>query len=213
MNKPVSNASTSTMQAVDAYISSAADFAQPILRYLREAVHEAAPGVVEEMKWSRPFFVYQGVILANMSAFKQHCTFGLWGAEAEQTLRADGVAASGSMGSLGRIVSLHDLPPRKKLVACIRGASKAIDKRERTKAWSRPRVAKPEAEIPLDLAAALQRNKAALKVFEAKGAGWRREYCVWIADAKRPETRAKRVATAIDWIAEGKGRNWKYESV
>jgi hypothetical protein len=197
-----------THQAVDDYINSTAAFAQPILRYLREVVHEAAPGVVEAIKWSRPFFVYKGVILGNISAFKQHCRFGLWGA----AITSENPAETGGKGSLGNITGIGDLPPRRKLISSVRAAAKAIDEGERTRAWSRPKVARPEVEIPAELAAALQKNKPAAKIFASKGPGYRREYCEWIADAKRPETRLKRVATSVEWIAEGKNRNWKYES-
>jgi uncharacterized protein YdeI (YjbR/CyaY-like superfamily) len=188
--------------AVDSYIAEAAGFAQPILKSLREAVHEGAPGVVEEMKWSRPFFVFKGVILANLSAFKEHCSFGLWG---------HGKLPAEPSGFPKRITSVAELPLKKELVASIREAADAIAAGERTKAWSRPKKVGAEPEVPDELAAALKKNKAAEKVFHTKGAGWRREYCDWIADAKRLETRDKRVATALDWIAEGKGRNWKYE--
>lgn len=198
--------------AVDAYINKAAEFAQPILEHLREVMHAGAPGVVEEIKWSMPFFVYKGVILGNMAAFKAHCSFGLWGAGAVKVLRGDGVAQGGSMGSFGKLASIKDLPSRAKLVAYVKVAKKAIDDGERTKAWSRPKVAKAEAEVPEALAAALKKNKAAGKKFESMSAGFRREYCQWIAEAKREETREKRVATAVEWIAEGKSRNWKYES-
>ena len=183
---------------VDAYIAKAAPFAQPILCHLREVVHEGAPGVVEQMKWSRPFFVCAG---AN----------GLWGAEIAQRLRADGVASSEGMGTFGKITSLDDLPSRSKMVSYVKEAAKQIATGERTKAWTRPRVAKAEPEIPAELAEALSKNKAAAKLFAAKGPGCRREYCAWIAGAKREETRAKRVAQAVTWIAEGKLLNWKYE--
>lgn len=200
---------------VDAYIAKAAPFAQPILRHLREVVHEGAPSVVEQMKWSRPFFVYPGaggeVILGNISAFKQHCSFGLWGTEIAQRLRADGVASSDGMGTFGKIASLDDLPPRDRLVSYVKQAAKHIATGERSKAYSRPRVAKPEAEVPPELADALAKNKAAAKAFAAQGPGCRREYCTWIAGAKREETRARRVAQTVEWIAEGKGLNWKYE--
>ena len=88
--------------AVDAYINKAAEFAKPILEYLREVVHTGAPGVVEEMKWSRPFFVYEGVILGNISAFKAHCSFGLWGTEVGEVLQKDGAAQDGKWGRLER---------------------------------------------------------------------------------------------------------------
>ncbi len=198
--------------AVDAYIHKAAEFAQPVLEYVREVVHAGAPGVEEAMKWSMPFFVYKGVILGNMAGFKAHCSFGLWGPEVVGTLREDGVAQGGNMGSFGKITSVKDLPSRAKLVGYVKLAAKTIDDGARTKAWSRPKVAKAEMEVPEALTAALKKNKAAGKKFEAMTPGCRREYCQWIADAKREETRAKRLETAVEWIAEGKSRNWKYES-
>lgn len=200
--------------AVDAYIAKSAAFAQPILTHLRETVHKAVPGVTETIKWSHPFFLLNGVILGNMAAFKEHCSFGLWGTEVMKELRADGVAEGGSMGSFGRITSVKDLPAKKELSAYLVAAAKPIADGTRTTAWSRPRpkVAKPEATVPEALAGALKKNKSAAKQFEAMSPSCRREYCDWIADAKREETRDKRVAQAIEWIAEGKSRNWKYET-
>ena len=198
--------------AVDAYIAKSAPFAQPILIHLREVVHEGAPDIEEAMKWSRPFFIYRGVILGNISAFKEHCSFGLWGTEIAEILRAEGIASSEGMGTFGRVTSLKDLPPRKKLVSYVKQAAKMIDEGVRTKSLSmRPRVAKLPVEVPEALTAALKRNKAAAKKFEAMSPSCRREYSEWIADAKREETRDKRIATALEWIAEGKSRNWKYE--
>jgi uncharacterized protein YdeI (YjbR/CyaY-like superfamily) len=199
--------------AVDAYIAKSAPFAQPILTHLRETVHKAVPDATEAIKWSHPFFLLNGVILANMAAFKAHCSFGLWGTEVTKELRADGVAEGGSMGSFGRITSVKDLPPKKELTAYIVAGAKPIADGTRTTAWSRPKakVAKPEATVPDALAAALKKNKAAAKQFEAMSPSCRREYCDWISGAKREETQDKRVAQAIEWIAEGKSRNWKYE--
>jgi hypothetical protein len=201
--------------AVDAYIGKAAPFAQPILEYLRDVVHEGAPGAKEAIKWSMPFFVYEGtegdVILGNMAAFKAHCSFGLWGSNLVDKLKSDGVESIDGMGSFGKFASIEELPPRKKLVGYVKEAAKKIAVGERTKAWSRPKVARPETEVPEALAKALKKNKAAAKVFEAKGPGYRREYCVWISDAKAEATREKRVEQALEWIADGKTRNWKYE--
>ena len=200
------------LPAVDAYIAKSAPFAQPILIYLREAVHEGAPDVEEAIKWSRPFFMYRGVILGNISAFKEHCSFGLWGTEIAEILIADGIASGEGMGTFGRITSVKDLPPRKKLVSYIKQAAKMIHEGVRTKSLSmRPKVAKPPVEVPEALTAALKKNKAAAKKFEAMSPSCRREYSQWIAEAKREVTRDSRIATALGWIAEGKSRNWKYE--
>jgi uncharacterized protein YdeI (YjbR/CyaY-like superfamily) len=198
---------------VDAYIAKAAPFAQPILLHLRELIHAAAPGVAEEIKWSRPFFVYNGVILGNLSAFKAHCSFGLWGQETAQQLRADGVASAEGMGTFGKITSLRDLPGDKQLRAYIQDAASRIVTGERTRSITRPpvRVAKAEPVVPAELAAALKAGNAADR-FAAMPPGCRREYCDWIAQAKREETRLKRAATAAEWIAASKGRNWRYET-
>jgi hypothetical protein len=200
------------LPAVDAYIAKAQPFAQPILAFLREAIHRAVPEAQEQIKWSRPFFLYRGIILGNMSAFKEHCSFGLWGGEMAETLRHAGLSAKEGMGSFGRITSVGDLPPAAELESYIFHAANLIDKGTRTK--SIHRVAKPgrgEPAIPEALALALKTNKAAAAKFAQFSPSCRREYAEWIEGAKREDTRAKRVATALEWIAEGKGRNWKYE--
>jgi uncharacterized protein YdeI (YjbR/CyaY-like superfamily) len=208
----MANAATETSLQVDEYIVRAAPFAQPILVHLREIMHEGVPGVEETIKWSRPFFVYRGVILGNISAFREHCSLGLWGSEIASSLRADGIASNEGMGSFGRITSVEDLPARKKLISYVKHAAKMIDEGVRTKSLPpRAKVAKPTAEVPEALAMALINNKIAAKKFETMSPSGRREYCEWIADAKREETRANRVVTAIEWIAAGKSRNWKYE--
>src|SRR5579875_3017385 len=113
--------------AVDAYIAHAKPFAQPILNHLRETIHRVVPEVEEAMKWSRPFFVYKGVILGNISAFKEHCSLGLWGTEMAETLRQGGVPSKDGMGSFGRITSLMDLPPVSELEGYLRRAAELID--------------------------------------------------------------------------------------
>lgn len=201
---------------VDAYIANSAEFARPILQHLRDLVHKGCPNVQEEMKWSRPFFLYRDVILCNVSAFKQHCSFGFWGAEIGKTLQAGGMLQDGGMGSLGRITGLKDLPSDKKLLDYIRQAARFIDegKGENRIVVAR-RIAKPvkpPLEVPLEFTTALSKNKAATKVFDAFSPSCKREYVEWIAEARRPETRDRRIAQAIDWIADGKQRNWKYQN-
>jgi len=200
---------------VDDYLAKSAAFAQPILRHLRELVHKACPDVVEEMKWSRPFFEHGGTILCNISAFKAHCSFGFWGAEMGKVLRADGVVQEGGMGSLGKITSVKDLPSDKVMLGYLRQAAKLIDegKGETVMAVNRRvvKAPKPPVEVPAEFTAALKKSKAASKAFEAFSPSCKREYAEWIADAKRAETREKRIAQAVEWIGEGKQRNWKYQ--
>jgi uncharacterized protein YdeI (YjbR/CyaY-like superfamily) len=198
---------------VDAYIEKAAPFAQAVLAHLRKLIHQACPRVTEAMKWGMPFFLQQDVILCHMAAFKQHCAFGFWGPEMKKVLARDGLHSSDAMGVLGRITNLKDLPPDKELLAYMRHAAELVESGQRTKSIERPAKKAPKTvRVPAELAAALKKNKAASRVFENFSPSCRREYAAWIAEAKRPETKEKRVSQAVEWIAEGKSRNWKYEN-
>lgn len=191
---------------VDAYIAKAAPFAQPILDHLRALVHATCPEVEESIKWGPPFFLYRGTF-CHMAAFKAHCAFGFW--KWQQVVGED--ATEDAMGQFGRIVSLDDLPPKKTIVAYLRKAM-ALNDAGVPAATRARRTPKPEAAVPDDLAAALKRNRAARANFESFSPGQRREYVEWIVEAKREETRQKRLATAVERLAEGKTRNWKYQS-
>jgi uncharacterized protein YdeI (YjbR/CyaY-like superfamily) len=200
---------------IDLYIRKAKPFAQPILEHLRTLVHQAVPGVAETIKWSRPFFEYKGQILANMSAFNAHCSFGFWGQEIGAILRDANVIQDGGMGSLGRITAIQDLPPKKQLLAFLKQAKSFIDSGEYTSPIAaRNKVVKaPKApiETPEEFSSALKANKNAAASFHNFSPSCQREYTEWIAQAKRPETRNKRIAQAIEMLSEGKQRNWKYQ--
>jgi uncharacterized protein YdeI (YjbR/CyaY-like superfamily) len=201
---------------IDAYIAKSRPFAQPILIQIRELVHKGCPGVVETIKWSRPFFTYKEVILCNMSAFNEHCSFGFWGEEISAVLRRAKVLQPGAMGSLGRLTRIEDLPPQKHMLDLLRQAASFIENGHYTSPIAaRNRVAKspaPTPEPPPEFTKALKANRRASAAFAAFSPSCKREYVEWIADAKRAETRDKRIATAIEWISEGKQRNWKYQN-
>jgi uncharacterized protein YdeI (YjbR/CyaY-like superfamily) len=191
---------------VDAYIAKAAPFARPILAELRERVHAACPGVEETLKWSAPAFLHGGM-LAGMAAFKRHCAFSFWKGSLIAGLDAD--AASAGMGDLGRITGLDGLPPREAFAAWVREAARLNEAGVKTPA-RRKSAPKPEIGMPAELAAALEANDPARAAFEGFSPSHRREYVEWIAEAKAEATRQRRLATALEWLAEGKPRNWKY---
>lgn len=190
---------------VDAYIAKSQDFAKPILTRVREMVHDACPDVQETIKWGSPFFDYKGQMMCAIAAFKQHCALIFWKASL-----IDGMPGNfdTSRGSFGRITSMKELPTKTQFNGFIKAAM-ALNEAGIT--MKRPKAGtKPEAKVPKELATALAKNKKATAVFANFPRGQRREYCEWISEAKREETKAKRVAQAIEWIAEGKTRNWKY---
>lgn len=192
---------------IDQYIANAAPFARPILEKIRAAFHKASPDIVETMKWRVPHFEQNGV-LGNMAAFKQHVSWGFWKAQLMSDPRGilTPMGEKTAMGGM-KVKDVKDLPPEKVLVDYVREAIRLNE--QGVKAERRPKTT-ARLEIPSELTAALKKNKAAEAVFERFSPTNKREYAEWIADAKQPATREKRIATAVEWIAEGKPRNWKY---
>ena len=155
------------------------------------------------MKWSSPHFSYQGGLFAGMAAFKRHCIFGFW----HPRMRGGDTSLEG-IGRF-RLESEADLPATGEFRKLAREAKRLVD--EGVKTPAKPRVKRKAAAVPQDLAAALARNAKAGATFEAFSPSARREYIEWIEEAKREETRAKRVATAASQLAAGKKLYWKYE--
>jgi uncharacterized protein YdeI (YjbR/CyaY-like superfamily) len=191
---------------VDAYIDKSADFAKPILIHIRKLVHKACPDIIETMKWSFPHFDHKGTV-CSMASFKQHCAFGFW----KQSLMEQDAfpAEKTAMGSFGRITSIKDLPPDKVMLRLVQQAVELNEKG--VKVAKRP-VEKKELVIPKDLTAALSKNKPAKIAFDKFSYSHKKEYVQWIEEAKTDATRNKRLATTVEWLSEGKSRNWKYEN-
>jgi uncharacterized protein YdeI (YjbR/CyaY-like superfamily) len=196
---------------VDAYIARAAPFAQPILAHVRAVVHEGCPDVEETIKWGMPSFTRGGRILCGMAAFKAHASFGFW---KHALVLGEGSADEGrervGMGSFGKLTAVRDLPARKQLVAYVKKAAALNAQGVKAVPARKTAAAKPAPVPTLEFAAALRRNKAAGAAFKAFPPSHQREYVDWIAEARREETRDRRIAQAVEWIAEGKQRNWKY---
>ena len=185
---------------VDAYIEKAADFARPILKEIRARVHQTCPDCEETMKWSTPAFDYKGP-MCGMAAFKAHCMLGFWKAPLV-------VGGADPHNRFREIRAVADLPAKQEMAALIR---KAMALNDEGVVIERVRTKKAPARLPSDLAAALQKNRKARTTFDTFSPSHKREYIEWITEAKRHETRLKRVQTAVRWIAEGKARNWKYQ--
>jgi uncharacterized protein YdeI (YjbR/CyaY-like superfamily) len=189
---------------VDQYIARSADFAKPILTHIRKVVHEACPNVEETMKWSAPHFDYKGM-MCGMAAFKGHCAFGFWKA----ALVLDDPAADEGMGSFGKLTSVKDLPSDRQLAGYVKKAAKLND--NGVKVVRKAAAPKKPLKVPVDFAAALKKNHAARRTFDAFSPSNKREYLEWVTEAKTDATRSKRMATSVEWLSQGKTRNWKYE--
>lgn len=193
---------------IDAYIDKAKDFAKPILIHIRELVHKAVPETEETMKWSMPHFDYLGEMMFMMASFKEHMAMGFWKVaimnDPDKLLNPNE-----AMGNFGRIKDIKDLPPDKIMIKYLKEAARL--NKEGIKNPSRPKSEIKEIEVPDYFAKALSKNKAAKKVFDGFSPSKKKEYVEWLTEAKTEATRDKRMETALEWIAEGKTRNWKYQ--
>lgn len=190
---------------VDAYIEQAADFAKPILRHLRTAVHAACPGAVETIKWSHPQFEYKGPF-CGMAAFKAHAAFGFW--KHALVVPDDGGRSKEAMGGFGRLTTVADLPPKATFARYVKKAMELNDKG--IKVVRNKTGPKKPVPTPKELTAALAKNAKARATWDAFAPSHRREYAEWIAEAKGADTKQRRLDTTIEWLTEGKKRNWKY---
>lgn len=189
---------------VGEYIDNAKEFAQPILAELRRRVHAHVPEVEESLRWGAPAFLYKGRILAGMAAFKAHCVFGFW-----HPLMREGDSSLEGRNGFGRMETVDDIPMKSRFVRLAKEAVRLVD--ENVKAPAKPKAPKKALVMPEDLAAALKKNGKAAATFEAFSYSHRKEYIEWITGAKREETREARVKQAVEWMAEGKARHWKYQ--
>jgi uncharacterized protein YdeI (YjbR/CyaY-like superfamily) len=191
---------------IDAYIAKSAPFAQPILNHLRAIVHSACPEVEETIKWGMPHFDYHGIMCA-MSAFKAHCAFGFW--KGALIVKGADNKDANAMGQFGRIASLKDLPPKATITRYVKAAMKLNEEGAKAPHMANRKTRKP-LPVPADLAAALKTHKKAKAVFDEFSPSCQREYIEWITEAKAEETRKRRLDQTIEWVAQGKQRNWKY---
>ena len=193
---------------IDAYIEKSNDFARPILNHIRALVHDVCPDVTETMKWSFPHFDYKGMF-CSMASFKAHCAFGFW----KHSLMDDAALPSEktAMGSFGRLTSIADLPDDETMKALIIKAVNLNDDGVKV-VKTKPVGERAELVIPDILLEALARNEAAAATFDKFPYSKRKDYVQWITEAKSEATREKRLATTVEWLAEGKARNWKYEN-
>jgi uncharacterized protein YdeI (YjbR/CyaY-like superfamily) len=195
---------------IDAYIAKSADFAKPILEYIRQVVHGASPLITETVKWGMPFFDYKGPV-CMMAAFKQHLGFGFWKASRLNDPNGflQGSDEEAAAGSFGRIVTLSDLPPDEALKDFV---LQIIAMNESgVKEAKKPAAAKAELVMPDDFKNLLSQDAKTVANYENFSPSKKREYLEWIIDAKSEATRLKRMEQAVEWIAEGKSRHWKYQ--
>lgn len=200
-----------TNKAIDVYIEKSAAFAKPILNHVRQLVHQACPEVEEKMKWSFPHFDYKNEMMCSMASFKAHCAVNFWKAALmKDSTLIENARSEISMGHLGRITTLKDLPADKKMLAFIKEAMELNDKGIKLPAKPKT-IERKELVVPAYFQQVIDKNKKAKATWENYAYSHKKEYVEWITEAKSAATRNKRMETALEWIAEGKDRNWKYK--
>jgi uncharacterized protein YdeI (YjbR/CyaY-like superfamily) len=195
---------------IDVYIANSPDFARPILIHLRDLVHAACPNVEETIRWGFPHFDHKG-IMCSVASFKNHCAFGFWKASLMKDAEVLKYNNQKAMGHAGKIQCLPDLLSDKIIILQIKEAMKlnedGIKLPERKNEDKKPVLITPDI-----LKKELVRNRKASNTYKNLSFTHKNEYIEWIEEAKNEATKQKRILTAIEWLMEGKTRNWKYDA-
>jgi len=198
--------------AIDTYIAKAEEFARPILEHWRTLVHQNCPDVEEAIKWGIPHFDYKGDHMCVMAAHKAHCSFTFLKGQLMTDPRLKAAKDLKPVKRLlGKITQFSELLPDQEFIAMIKEAvqlnEKGVKVQREKSTEEKPKV----LETPDYFQDELEGNPKAKEVFESKSNSFRKEYIIWISDAKTDATRQKRIAEALEWISEGKGRFWKHQ--
>ena len=114
------------------------------------------------------------------------------------------------MGHFGKITSLQDLPSDAIIKSYIKEAM-ALNDADVKLPKSKKVIAETKLIIPEYFQKRLNKNKIAKATFEKMPPSHKKEYLQWIPEAKTETTREKRISTTLEWLEEGKSRNWRYE--
>ena len=191
-------------KTVDEYIENAEHWQEELIR-LREILNSTK--LVEAVKWGGPCYLHNDKMVVGMGAFKSYV--GLWFYQGALLADEDGVLINAQEGKTKalrqwRFGSMKEIKVRK-IKAYIKEAIELQEEGKEIKAdRSQPVV------VPPELKKALAANKKAQTAFKALTKGRQREYTTYIADAKRDETKAKRLEKILPMIEEGIGMNDKY---
>jgi uncharacterized protein YdeI (YjbR/CyaY-like superfamily) len=200
---------TATDPRIDTYIERAPSFAKPVLTFIRQTVHQVCPQTQETIKWGMPQFMYKGELMCGMAAFKKHCAFGFWKASLLQDPEGKMEMGKSAMGDWGKIISISDLPSKELMASFIHQAM--ILNEQGIKVPKKPSTSQNKnLQMPDYFRAALESDPLALENFQRFSLSHKNEYILWIMEAKTEETRNRRLVQALEWIAQGKSRNWKY---
>ncbi|MEO9802317.1 MAG: YdeI/OmpD-associated family protein [Reichenbachiella sp.] len=203
MAKPTVNPDAS--KKIDAYLTTVSSEHRPVLELIRKTVNAVDDRIQEDWKWRAPCFSLEGLVCWFV-AFKSHVGLNFFkGALIEDIHNAFVESEDEDKGN--RMIHFKSIDEVK--VKVIQDYVKqAVLLNEQGIKIDFPK--RKTLETPDYLIEALNKNKKAKDVFESFTDAQRKDYIEWLVEAKREETRNKRMTQAIEWIAEGKTRNWKY---
>src|SRR5438270_1264994 len=175
-------------------LANAPEGTRPILVRLRRIFRQASPKLEEAIKWGVPCYLFKGPV-GGFAAYKQHVSWGLWKSRALND--PEGLLGRGVSVMAGKITKVSEIPPAAKIIALI---EQVIALNEAGIKSPKP----PEPELPADFAAAMKKAGKAARHYAAFTPARKWQYVNWVTQAKRAETRAKRIEIAVERIGEGK---------
>lgn len=183
-------------EQIDEYIAGKEAWARPFLTKLRQLVLTANPKMEQEWKWKAPAFTHHGIVCL-LWGFKAHVSLTF----SDGNLLDDPNQVFDDCGGNehNRALKLRagDTIPEKQIVAWVKSACEINEKGLKPKA----KQAAPKAKavtVSADFDKALKKNKAVKEFFDSLSPSCKRAYTEWVDEAKREETKLKRIAKGIE---------------
>jgi len=190
-------------EKISAYIEKANDEQKEILNRLRVFFLQEEFSITEDWKWGAPNYNSKGMI-CWLAYFKNHVGVNFFKGSLIEDLH--GMYDEACMDKGNRQIKFRSVTD----VVEIKLKHYLYEAIKLNKEETKVQAKKISTYIPVDLAEAFLSHPKAKAFFESLAAGYKRDYVEWITTSKQEKTRLKRLTTTIEWLSEGKKKNWKY---
>lgn len=191
-------------EKISQYIESADVKKKEILQRLRDFLNRDDFGLTEDWKWHAPNFNSNGMV-CWLAFFKSHVGLNFFKGSLIEDLH--GLYDNASMDKGNRIIKYKTINEINENLLEYYIYEAIKHNKEGAKITSK----KVEIEVPKDLAKALEKDIMAKDFFTNLAPGYKRDYIDWIISAKQEKTRLKRLETTLEWLGQGKKKNWRYK--
>ncbi|MCB0792148.1 MAG: DUF1801 domain-containing protein [Flavobacteriales bacterium] len=196
-------------ERINSHIAEQDEWKRRLMVRLRQLIHQVDPGIEETWRWNGPHFDRNGIML-GMSAHKT-CV-SIWfhkGALLKDPRRLfEPLEKDEAKGMRVYKLKESDAIDEKAFTELVK---QAVKLNEDGVKLSEAKPARKTLVVPPELESVLKKDQHAMTNWEGFSYSKKKDYIEWVTDAKREETRKRRIAQAFQLIRDGLALNERYE--